>query len=86
MSQVEFKIDFRNAVPQGHLPTFKQATSSYIQTVPNAPQGIGFRQHRQRGVFIITVDPKDANRLENQKLTYNYGPNNYTGFGTTLRL
>ena len=74
MARIEFKLDFRNAVPEGFLPSYKKATSAYVQTLTNPPQSIGFRQLKQRGVFMISVEAKDAPRLENQKITYNYGP------------
>ena len=40
MNLTEFVIDFYKGVPQGFLPSYKQATSAYVQTIQNAPLNI----------------------------------------------
>ena len=70
----EFELDFTKCLPQAYLPTFKQATSAYNQTLNSPPQHIFFRQKR-KGIFVITTESKeDTNKLENAFVTYEYGP------------
>ena len=72
----EFSVDFTTLIPQGFLPSFKQATSAYNQTIPNCPKNIRFRQNsKKRGEFFITVfSEEDAKRLQGQKIRFDYGP------------
>jgi len=72
----DFKLDFQKAMPKAFLPSFKQATSAYNQTLNNPPQNIIFSR-KTEGIFIITtLSREDANRLENSSITYQYGPHN----------
>ena len=74
-SSVEFKLDFCAHLLKQDLPTYKNAVSSYMNTVQGAPLDIKFRPQRP-GIFIITTNEKDAKKLENNHLTFYYGKKN----------
>ena len=72
---MEFSLNFTKSVPHHYLPNYRQATSAYTQTLKNPPLNIGFRQKR-KGEYIITAyNDKDAKKLKDVKVRYDYGPN-----------
>ena len=72
-SFVEFKLDFQVHLLKNDLPNYREALSSYRNSVQGAPLKIDFRQQRP-GIFIIkTCTDQDEKKLENTFLTYYYG-------------
>lgn len=71
-SFVEFKLNFQNHLIKSDLPNYREAITSYRNSVPGAPLKIDFRQQRP-GVFIIKCSEEDSKKLENKSLTFYYG-------------
>lgn len=67
-SFVEFKLNFQNHLIKSDLPNYREAITSYRNSVPGAPLKIDFRQQRP-GVFIIKCSEEDSKKLENKSLT-----------------
>ena len=77
MSTIDFCLDFTKYVPKGFLPDHRKATSAFVQTIKHYPHDIIFRQTNKQGYFVIHTKTKaDAQKLEGQKVIYEYGPNN----------
>ena len=77
MSTYDFGLDFTKHVPKGFLPNHRKATSAFVQTVKQYPHDIIFRQTNKQGYFVIHAKSReDAQKLEGQKVMYEYGPNN----------